>query len=533
MKSVHFARIFVLATAIVTLLPAVANGANILFFMGLASHSHRVALQPLAEKLAGTGHKVTFLTYMKSEKPHPNITEFFPEAATKLMSDQLDSLSMESINGRLKQKYFDPFIDPRKLWPLILSGVEMTLINSDFQNWLNTTHFDLIIYDSPMKEIAVGIAYKMKAKVILFQTTATQHMFDFDMFGLPSESSWLPDWTAGSEYPLVPHHFQYAYNALWWYYSYTWHYLPKLNEILAKLYGEDLPPIDELIRSKVDLVLVNEHFSSNFPRSLPPYVVPVGGMHCRESNGVLPDEMEAFLKSKDKFIFMSFGSAIKVSDLPKETQKMLFEAVESMTDTNVLWKWEGEIPENLPKNVFAKNWFPQQDVLAHPKCKGFLTQGGGMSFQQAAFHGVPVIVVPIWGDQTFVAQSAVYQGNGIHLELFDINKETLTTAFRELLDNEKYYKTAKEISKRFKERPLSAVDTAAWWTEYVLRHDMAHLKSPAIHQYWWQRRLLDFWATVFGVILITAFLTIKISVVLARNVRALAGTSHVEKTKLS
>jgi hypothetical protein len=256
-------------------------------------------------------------------------------------------------------------------------------------------------------------------------------------------------------------------------------------------------------------------------------------MHCKESKGILPKEIEAFLTGSDRFVFICFGSAIKVSALPLETQQMLFKAVESVANTKFLWKWEGDIPKSLPKNVLAQNWFPQQDVLAHPKCKGFVTQGGGMSFQQAVFHGVPMIVVPIWGDQTFVAHSAEFQGNGIHLELTDINAETLTAAFREILDNEKYITAAKEVSRRFKDRPMSAVDTAVWWTEYVLRHDTAHLKSPGIWQHWWQRRLLDFWAAVFIGILLTALITIKITLMCVRKLTGVIGSSPGEKAKQS
>ena len=56
----------------------------------------------------------------------------------------------------------------------------------------------------------------------------------------------------------------------------------------------------------------------------------------------------------------------------------------------------------------------------------------------------------------------------------------------------------KEASKLAKDRPMSAVDTAVWWTEYVLRtDDVSHLKSPGIHQSWWERRLLHIWAPLF------------------------------------
>lgn len=43
----------------------------------------------------------------------------------------------------------------------------------------------------------------------------------------------------------------------------------------------------------------------------------------------------------------------------------------------VLWKYETDnLPANLPKNFIVSKWFPQQDVLGHPKVKLFMTQGG-------------------------------------------------------------------------------------------------------------------------------------------------------------
>lgn len=51
---------------------------------------------------------------------------------------------------------------------------------------------------------------------------------------------------------------------------------------------------------------------------------------------------------------------------------------------------------------------------------------------------------------------------------------------------------------------MHPADTALWWTEYVLRHkNLDHLRSPAYHLTWYQRRLLDVWAIfIVGALLI-------------------------------
>lgn len=60
-----------------------------------------------------------------------------------------------------------------------------------------------------------------------------------------------------------------------------------------------------------------------------------------------------------------------------------------------------------------------------------------MSFQQAIYHAVPMIVVPVWSDQPAIARSVVHHGVGIHLELSEITQESFRFALHEIIFNEK------------------------------------------------------------------------------------------------
>lgn len=49
-------------------------------------------------------------------------------------------------------------------------------------------------------------------------------------------------------------------------------------------------------------------------------------------------------------------------------------------------------------------------------------------------------------------------------------------------------------SRIFRDRPMSAMETAIFWVEYIIRNGPSSLKSPAIDLHWWQVELLDVYA---------------------------------------
>ena len=54
---------------------------------------------------------------------------------------------------------------------------------------------------------------------------------------------------------------------------------------------------------------------------------------------------------------------------------------------------------NLGKNVMVVPAAPQNDVLGHPSVQAFVTHGGNNSVYEAAYHAVPMVVVPCITEQ--------------------------------------------------------------------------------------------------------------------------------------
>lgn len=65
----------------------------------------------------------------------------------------------------------------------------------------------------------------------------------------------------------------------------------------------------------------------------------------------------------------------------------------------VIWKWDEELVMNVKDKFLVRKWLPQDDILAHPNVKLFVTHGGLLSCTEAILRGKPIVGIPIFGDQ--------------------------------------------------------------------------------------------------------------------------------------
>lgn len=135
--------------------------------------------------------------------------------------------------------------------------------------------------------------------------------------------------------------------------------------------------------------------------------------------------------------------------------------------------------------------------------------------QEAIFNGVPIIGVPIYADQYNNLLIAKQAGYGQILQYHDISEENFEKMLIEVITDEKYAKMAKEVSRRFKDRPMTALDTAIFWLEYVIRNKGADfMKNPAINMSWIAYSMIDVFAFIFVSLVVLIFITVKIVCVL-------------------
>lgn len=74
----------------------------------------------------------------------------------------------------------------------------------------------------------------------------------------------------------------------------------------------------------------------------------------------------------------------------------------------------------------------------HEQVKAFVTHGGLMGTQEAIGWGVPLIGLPLFGDQHTNIQNFANQKIAVKLDVDNFNEHTLTSAVKEVLNNPEY-----------------------------------------------------------------------------------------------
>ncbi|EDW43342.1 2-hydroxyacylsphingosine 1-beta-galactosyltransferase [Drosophila sechellia] len=85
--------------------------------------------------------------------------------------------------------------------------------------------------------------------------------------------------------------------------------------------------------------------------------------------------------------------------------------------------------------------------------------------------------LPLFFDQFNNIHRVQLAGMAKVLDPNDLNADTLIETINELLENPSYAERAKAMALSFRDRPMSPLDTALWWTEYALRNrDTSHMR---------------------------------------------------------
>lgn len=228
-------------------------------------------------------------------------------------------------------------------------------------------------------------------------------------------------------------------------------------------------------------------------------------------------------------MYVSFGAYVKWKDMPTDKLNEFVESFKRLK-LKVLWKCDLTNLSNQPENVFIRPWLPQSDILAHKNVRLFITHGGLFGTTEGTARGVPMLFMPVYGDQFRNAAKTVEKGNGLILHRADVTRDTLTDKIETLVYDKQYSQRAKEMSNIFNDNLVHPMDEAMFWIEYVIRHKGAvHLKSAAVNMPFYTYNLLD----VIGVLIVVPIILFALFVKLCICLCCRSKNHKITKSKKS
>uniref|UniRef100_A0A8C7A8P7 UDP-glucuronosyltransferase n=1 Tax=Neovison vison TaxID=452646 RepID=A0A8C7A8P7_NEOVI len=186
----------------------------------------------------------------------------------------------------------------------------------------------------------------------------------------------------------------------------------------------------------------------------------------------------------------------------------------------VIWKcnsshWSKDV--KLSANVKIMDWLPQNDLLAHPRIRLFVTHGGLNSIMEAIQHGVPMVGIPVLREQTENLIRVEAKKFGISIQLKQIKAETLALKMKEVIEDKRYKSAAVAASIIRHSHPLTPDQRLVGWIDHILQTEgAAHLKAHGLQQPWHEQYLLDVFLFLLVVTLSILWLCGKLVGIVAR-----------------
>uniref|UniRef100_A0A8C0PPF6 UDP-glucuronosyltransferase n=1 Tax=Canis lupus familiaris TaxID=9615 RepID=A0A8C0PPF6_CANLF len=247
------------------------------------------------------------------------------------------------------------------------------------------------------------------------------------------------------------------------------------------------------IMGKAKMWLIRTYWDFEFPHPYLPNFEFVGGLHCKPAKP-LPKELEEFVQSSGKDGVVANIIASALAQIPQK----------------VLWKYTGKKPDTLGPNTQLYEWIPQNDLLGHPKTKAFITHCGTNGIYEAIYHGIPMVGIPIFGDQLGNIARIKAKGTAVEVDLHTMTSSNLLNALKEVINNPSYKENAMKLSRIHHDQPIKPLDRAVFWIEYVMRHQGAKHLRPASHDLtWFQYHSLDVIGFLLACVATTIFLVTK------------------------
>uniref|UniRef100_A0AAR2LAC9 UDP-glucuronosyltransferase n=1 Tax=Pygocentrus nattereri TaxID=42514 RepID=A0AAR2LAC9_PYGNA len=491
----------------------VSLSGNILVLPGEFSHWYNMRV--IVDELVARNHSVTVLIHSASYSVNYTRKENFKYTVFKVNVEKEDAENMwqNHINVWINEAV--PGIQTLLLFWNILSEIQSylesicdgMLLNQELIASLRESHFDVLLYD-PLMPCSDLLAETLGLPRVMSNRLTVAYTFERLCGQLPTPPSYVPAVAAQGHLTDHMSFLERVENVLL-YVALTVVYKLQMitfDKYYTKITGKPTTLCDTL--GKADIWLIRTYWDFEYPRPLLPNFKFVGGLHCKPAKP-LPKEMEEFVQSSgdDGIVVFSLGSIVK--KIPKERANTIAAALGQIPQ-KVLWRYTGEKPDTLAPNTRLYDWIPQNDLLGHPKTKAFITHGGTNGIYEAIYHGVPMVGIPLFGDQSDNLYHMKTKGAAVLLEFSKMETKDLKDALTKVINNPSYKESIMRLSRIHHDQPMKPLDQAVFWIEFVMRNKGAkHLRVAAHDLTWYQYYCLDVAAFLLSIVALVTFIFVK------------------------
>nr|ANI22010.1 UDP-glycosyltransferase 40U2 [Spodoptera exigua] len=474
------------------LLLVYAEASKILVVFPLPSRSHANLGDGIVRHLLNAGHEVTYITPFAYKNAPPNLR-------TIDVSSNFEAWPVHLITIKTFIEKADSFANVNMMILMVNTIMEHTYQNKDVATLLNDPkeNFDAVIVEWILNEAIGGIATIFDCPLI-WMSSVEVHWKLLSLIDQPLNPAYSVDMMSTSQPPLS---FTERVSELWTQIQVTimdYFIFDKMQDEVYQKYvvpavkqrGRVAPSFYDM-KYNASMILANAYVSTAIPHTMPQNHKYIGGYHVDEVVKPMPQDLKKIIEnSKHGFIYFSMGSNLKSKDWPEEVRVSLLKMFGSLKQT-VLWKFEANMTD-LPPNVHILEWAPQQAILSHPNLAVFITHGGLLSTIESVHFGVPIIGIPVLGDQHLNIRKAVKNGFALKVDLSYTMADELKKAIVEVTTNKKYAEKAKELSYIHHDWPVKPGVELVHWVNHVIKTRGApHLRSPALHVPFYQKMYLD------------------------------------------
>ncbi|MBZ3889769.1 UDP-glucuronosyltransferase 1-1 [Sciurus carolinensis] len=471
--------------------------------------SHWLSMVGVIQQLQKRGHEMVVIAPEASiqikEASFFSLKRYPVPFQREELQDSFAELGFQTFkNDSFLQHVIKTYKKVQKDSAMILSGCSHLLHNKEFMASLVESNFDAVLAD-PFLPCGPIVAEYLALPSVYF-LTALPCSLDSKATQSPKPPSYVPRaMLSVSDHMTFLHRVENMLLALLENFMCNVVYSPYAT-LASEVLQRDVTLQDLL--SSASVWLLKSDFVKDYPRPIMPNMVFIGGINCLHTKPI-SQEFEAYVNASGEHGIVVFSLGSMVSEIPEKKAMEIADALGRIPQT-VLWRYTGSPPSNLAKNTKLVKWLPQNDLLGHPKTRAFITHSGSHGIYEGICNGVPMVMLPLFGDQMDNAKRMETRGAGVTLNVLEMTSDDLANALNTVINDKSYKENIMRLSRLHKDRPIEPLDLAVFWVEFVMRHKGAPHLRPAAHDLtWYQYHSLDVIGFLLAIVLGAAFIAFK------------------------